>query len=390
MTPLMRFPFSQDEFRSRREAFLEEMRRRDMNAALISSGPNFFYLTGMPISVNLGAFTLLLRDDGRGYWIGRRTEMSNVRVFVELTGWSEEGGAIADEEDTTEALARHVSRIAGTSATVGTELATGFLAPAALDVFRRIAPGIKLVNSSGIVEELRVIKSAAEIELLRQSGKMTSETLKRGIATIKEGMTDSALAATLYSEALRLGSGSFAWGPAVTVGARSAMAHSTFANLPIARGELINMEMAAVVSRYCAPCFRVAIIGQPSAEVRRFHDASLAGALAGRKGIGPGMTSHEADRIVREAIDRSGFLEYFTVRAAYSVGIGFPPTWDEDYIMKLRPNDQRVVKPGMVFHLVPALYKLGLGAVCCSSSIAVTNNGVEVLTPIEPQLFIVG
>jgi hypothetical protein len=39
---------------------------------------------------------------------------------------------------------------------------------------------------------------------------------------------------------------------------------------------------------------------------------------------------------------------------------------------------------------VPALYKLGLGAVCCSSSIVVTNNGVEVLTPIEPQLFIVG
>ena len=131
------------------------------------------------------------------------------------------------------------------------------------------------------------------------------------------------------------------------------------------------------------------MIGQPSDEARRFHDASLAGLLAGLKGIGPGMTSHDADRTVREAIDRSGYLEYFTVRAAYSVGIGFPPTWDEDYIMKLRPNDQRIVKPGMVFHLVPALYKLGLGAACCSSSIAVNNNGVEVLTPIEPQLFIV-
>ena len=154
------------------------------------AGPNFFYLTGMPISVNLGAFALLLSADGRGYWIGRRTEMSNVRTFAQLTGWSEEGGAIADEEDLNETLARYVSKIAGTNASVGVELATGFLSPAAVDVFRRTAPSIKLVNFSGIVEELRVIKSAGEIELLRQSGRMTSETLKRGIASIKEGMTD--------------------------------------------------------------------------------------------------------------------------------------------------------------------------------------------------------
>jgi Xaa-Pro dipeptidase len=315
--------------------------------------------------------------------------MSNVRVFIDLTGWSEEGAAILDEEDSNEALARGVARIVGGSATVGVELSTGFLSPNGLETFRRASPGLRIVDSSGMVESSRVIKSPNELRLLRQSGKMTSDTMAKGISKIAEGMTDSALSAILYSEALQLGSESFAWGPTVTVGKRSAMAHSTFANQPIKRGEVINMEMGAVVSRYCAPVFRIAIIGQPSDEIRRFHDASLAGLTAGLKGIGPGMTSHDADRIVREAIARAGFLEYFTVRAAYSVGIGFPPTWDEDYIMKLRPNDQRVIMPGMVFHLVPALYKLGLGAVCCSSSIEVTENGVDRLTPIEPKLFVV-
>jgi Xaa-Pro dipeptidase len=386
---LMRLPFAAEEFADRREKILEEMQRRGMDAALVSSGPNFFYLTGMPIAVSLGVFTLLLRKDGRGFWLGRRTEMSNVRVFTELTGWSEEGAAIPDEEDSNDALARGVTRIVGREAIIGVELSTGFLSPAGLETFKRAAPGLKIVNSSGMVESLRVIKSPNELRLLRQSGRMTADTMQKGISRISEGMTDSALSSVLYAEALQLGSESFAWGPTVTVGKRSAMAHSTFANVPISRGELINMEMGAVVSRYCAPVFRIAIIGQPSDEIRRFHDASLAGLMAGLEKIGPGMTSHDADRIVREAISRAGFVEYFTVRAAYSVGIAFPPTWDEDYIMKLRPNDQRIVKPGMVFHLVPALYKIGLGAVCCSSSIEVTENGVDRLTPIEPKLFVV-
>jgi Xaa-Pro dipeptidase len=386
---LMHFPFPQSEFRSRREKILEEMRRRGMDAALVSSGPNFYYLTGMPISVALGAFTLLLKSDGKGYWLGRRTEMSNVRVYADLAGWSEEGASILDEEDSNEALARGVTKIIGGDAALGIELGMRSFSPNGLDVFRRTAPRLKIVDASGMVEALRIIKSPGEIELLRKSGRMTSETIKKGVASIKEGLTDSTLSAVLYTEALRLGSESFPLDPTVTVGGRSAMAHSTFANIPIRRGELINMEMGAVVSRYCAPVFRIAIIGQPSDEARRFHDASLAGLLAGLKGIGPGITSHEGDRIVREAIDRAGFLEYFTVRAAYSVGLAFPPTWDEDYIMTLRPNDQRTVKAGMVFHLVPALYKLGLGAVCCSSSIVVTESGVERLTPIEPELFVI-
>ena len=143
------------------------------------------------------------------------------------------------------------------------------------------------------------------------------------------------------------------------------------------------------MARYCAPVYRIAMRGEPSAELARFHDASRAGLLAGMEKIGPGLTSHDADRVVREAISEAGYLEYFTVRAGYSVGLGFVPSWDEDHIMKLRPNDTRLLEPGMVFHLVPALYKAGVGAVCCSNTVHVTENGLEALVPIEPELLVV-
>jgi Xaa-Pro dipeptidase len=252
----------------------------------------------------------------------------------------------------------------------------------------KAAPGISPVNISGLVEAFRAVKSAAEIACLREAGKLTAAVHREMLAKLVEGQTDSELATNCFAALARLGSDPLPMAPLVVAGARSALAHATYANIPIRRGELITQEFGGVVKRYCAPTYRVAMIGQPSAEARRFHDASRDALLAGLDKIGPGMTSHDADRVVRESIQRSGYLDYFTVRAAYSVGLGFVPSWDEDHIMKLRPNDTRIVKPGMVFHLVPALYKPGLGAACCSNTICVTEDGVEALVPIEPELLI--
>jgi Xaa-Pro aminopeptidase len=57
--------------------------------------------------------------------------------------------------------------------------------------------------------------------------------------------------------------------------------------------------------------------------------------------------------------------------------------------MSIRPNDQRVLSPGMCFHLVPALYKADLGCVCCSSPIRITETEVEALTDIPAELIVV-
>ena len=84
-----------------------------------------------------------------------------------------------------------------------------------------------------------------------------------------------------------------------------------------------------------------------------------------------------------------GQVEWFPVRAGYSIGLGFVPSWDEDHIMKLRPNDNRVLEPGMAFHVVPSLYKPGTGVACCSNSFLITEAGAEPLVPIEAELIIV-
>ena len=142
------------------------------------------------------------------------------------------------------------------------------------------------------------------------------------------------------------------------------------------------------MERYHVPCFRVSVIGRPSAELARFHAASEAGLDAALNGIEPGMTSRQADAVMRQAIAKAGCGEEFVVRAAYGIGLSFGPTWGEDRLMALRPGDDRPVAPGMCFHLVPALYREGLGCVCCSMPVVVTETGLDPLLDLEAELFV--
>ena len=62
----------------------------------------------------------------------------------------------------------------------------------------------------------------------------------------------------------------------------------------------------------------------------------------------------------------------------YSIGIAFPPSWDEGSIMSLKPDDYRPLKPGMVFHVIPWLWGIdNEKTVGTSDTILITEKGVE-------------
>jgi Xaa-Pro dipeptidase len=386
-TPVPDMPFSRAEFAGRRERLVELLKRRSIDVALVSSPANFYWLTGLAANITSHVFALALRSDGQGVWIGRRMEMSNVAALAAWC-WATDTIPIDDSEDAFSRLADALRRFGGAGTSIGVELSSAQMSAGGFTRLKAAVAGLQFVDSTGLMESLRSVKSPAELAYLREAGAITGAAITAAIQNLGEGTRDSDLAARLVSEAIRRGSEPMAEGPYVTCGARSFRAHSSWNHVPIARGEIINTELAAARAHYHTPLFRVSVLGEGSDALRRFHDASLAGLQAGLDGIGPGMTSADADAIVRERIDRAGYGEYFAVRAAYGIGVGFPPGWGENSVVNIRPGDGRLLEPGMCFHLVPALYKAGLGAVCCSMPIHITGNGVERLTDIEPRLFV--
>jgi Xaa-Pro dipeptidase len=105
--------------------------------------------------------------------------------------------------------------------------------------------------------------------------------------------------------------------------------------------------------------------------------------------IRPGVRSGDVDAACRSVFERAGLAEHFTHRTGYGIGIGFPPNWAEGRMVALRPNDPRVLEPGMAFHLVPSVFMPGLGMVF-SESVVVTDRGCELLTQYPRQLVEVG
>jgi Xaa-Pro dipeptidase len=380
-------PFSQTEFARRRERVVDLLKQRGIDVAIVSAPANFYWLTGLSANVASHLFCLLLRATGEGLWIGRRMEMSNVAAISDWC-WAGDAIPIDDSEDGHIRLAQALQRIAGAAGCVGIELAAPQVSAASLAKLKAAAPQIRFEDTSGVVESLRRIKTAAELAYLREAGAIAGAAMRAALDGLREGARDSDLAAALLAEAIRRGSEPMAEGPYVTCGTRSFRAHSSWAGRQIRRGELINTEMAVARARYHTPVFRVSVLGRPSDALRQLHDASRAGLLAGLGKIGPGMTSAQADATIRERIAKTGYGEYFTVRAAYGIGIGFAPGWGENGVINIRPGDQQVLEAGMCFHLVPALYKEGLGAVCCSMPIHITANGVEPLADIEPNIFV--
>ena len=382
----LELPFGAGEYRARVEGARAEMARRGIDLLLLTVPESTFYLTGFETGTVFAFLVLALPQKGEAMWVVRKTELSNVRALARQSLVTDARGA-DDAEDPILALADVVRAMGFANAAIGIECRGFFFTIDHYAQLQKALPHAEWRDGSAVIEGLRAIKSAAELAYMRKAGAITSAAMREAIFALKPGMRDHELASNLFAAALRHGSEPMSLGPFVTTGARTFLAHSSWTGRAIAAGEVVNTEMACVAARYNAPIFRVSSIGEPPAEIARMHDASRAALEAGLANIGPGMTSGEADRVVRAAIAARGYGELFVVRAAYGIGLGFPPRWSESNVMAIRANDPRILQPGMCFHLVPALYKQGVGAVCASMPIEITANGCAPLATIEPELF---
>lgn len=319
----------------------------------------------------------------------RKTELSNVRSLPDDNGTADAHG-VADDEDYVDVLARVLTSMHLDRARLGIDMHALYFNIAHERKLRSTLPRAHLEDGSLLVEKIRMQKSETELAYMRRAGALSALALKTGFAALAEGLTDTELAVTMMGAAFKAGSERMGMLPFVASGPRTAKAHATWVGRPIARGEVTNAELAAAVERYHVPVFRVASIGPPPDEIVRMHDASQVALNAALESIRAGMTSGEADETMRRPIERAGFGDQFVVRGAYSIGIGFAPSWGEgNTLAAIKPGSAEILLPGTTFHLVPALYKDGIGCVCCSMPVAITENGVEPLAPIEPKLIVV-
>jgi Xaa-Pro dipeptidase len=380
-------PFGDGEFQRRLDNTREAMAARGLAAFISFTPENIYYLTGHDSPGYYFYQSCVVTAGQRPINVLRRIETTNTLG----RSWSRLAVGYEDREDPVEATLGLLHELNVAGKTVGAEADSWFISPKR---YLQLQQGIeraggRVVDASRVVEEQRVTKSADELAHIRAGARAAEQAMRAAIAASREGTTENQVAAAASAELIRAGGEYAGLPPFITSGPRTSLCHSTWAGRMYGAGDVLNYELPGVVKRYCAALFRCGTVGRPSDEVAKRGAIVLEALEAVLEAIRPGATSGEVHDASRAVFRKHGLEHMLGHRTGYSVGVNYAPDWGEGQIMSIWDGDERPLRTGMTFHLVPGLYDLGRYTIVISETVLVGKSGCDVITNFPRELFVV-
>ena len=375
--------FSNKEYQRRVKATQKVMSTRNVDILLLFSPINTCYLSGFNTVGLLNYQCLILPIEGSPMLIVRALEK---KVAQSTTGLDQILG-FEDHEAPETVIRNALRQIGALKKHIAADQTNGGLGFQAYQQLQKEL-GVEFSDGSGIVETVSVIKSEVELDYIRRAARISEIGMQAGYAAISEGQSENDVAAESYYAMVKAGSEFFNLQPVVTAGEKTGIAHSNFHRGILKQGDSVMLELGAVWNRYAGPLFRTAAVGKVEDDLRKMYEACVSALEATLEATKPGARSQDVQKAAQDVINFYGYEENFRKRVGYCFGVGFPPDWGQGYIMDLKHHDERELKTGMVFHIAPALREMGKFGAACSETVAVTGNGVEVITNFPRDLFI--
>lgn len=356
--------------------------RRLLEAAgidvMIVTGPeNIFYLTGQQTPGYYTFQALVLPVDGEPAFVIRQLEYFNFVANTFISG----AQVYQDGDQPVNFLVNVIKSRGWASKRIGIDKRGWFLPIATYEALRDQLGDIR--DAAGIVEQLRIVKSSAELEKIAIAATYVDAGMRAGLAAIKLGGSDNDLVAAMMGQAIAAGSEYVGMEPLVSVGRRSGVPHGTWRRGKIEPNQPIFLEMAACHDRYHAALMRCAWLGNAPQVAIDMERTCQDGLRAAMDAIKPGEPCAAPHLACQAVIDRAGYTENFKKRAGYSIGISFAPDWGEGGILSLYTGVTAELKPGMTFHIPVAVRIYGQFTVGVSETVVVTESGCRALGKIE-------
>ncbi len=272
-------------------------------------------------------------------------------------------------------------------ATVAVEADSHFFSARGYLALQAGLPRARLQDSRELVNWVRLVKSAAEIERMRAAGAVAACAMRAALDAVAPGRRQCDVVAEILAAQARgtpeHGGGYPAIVPLLPSGSMAGTPHLTWTDARFVAGEATTVELAGVHGRYHAPLARTVVLGTPP---RRLADTAAVvgdGLAAALEAVRPGVTGHDVHAAWDAVITCHGLSK--DSRIGYSIGLGYPPDWGERTV-SLRPGEATVIAAGMCFHVILGMWMDGWGYEL-SEPVVVTETGVERLTDLPQELF---
>ena len=235
--------------------------------------------------------------------------------------------------------------------------------------------GYSLLPLPGVVENLRMTKSPAEIDQIRKSVRVNSEAYARTLGRVRLGMRERDIAAELDYQMRLHGAEKAAFDTIVAAGARTALPHAQPTSKRLEENDLLLIDMGACLDGYMSDMTRMAFLGTPTKRVQALYGAVLEAQMAAIQVVRPGVTAARVDAAAREVLKKHGLDRQFVHSTGHGLGLEIHEG------PRIGKKDQTKLRAGMAITIEPGAYIDGLGGVRIEDTVLVTASGREVLTP---------
>lgn len=328
---------------------------------LVSLLPNIRYLCGFT-----GSAALLLVEASRSslftdsrYTLQAREEISGSRIHIAKHGLI---GAVA------EALRRHKKPVRVGYSPHGLTVAQKKLLDA------RSGTGIHWIPDGNIVEGLRAVKDADELEKMRDAADLITRVFRDLVRVIKPKMSEIEVAAEIEYKIKRYGGSGPSFDTIVASGPRSAWPHARPTPKLLGKSEFVVLDHGAIIRGYCSDMTRTVFLGRATRKVREVYAAVLEAQAAAKNVLRPGVRAEDVDEAARNVLKRFKLETYFTHSTGHGLGL------EVHEMPRLGKNEHTIMREGMVVTVEPGVYISKQFGVRIEDEMVVTATGATSLT----------
>ena len=258
-----------------------------------------------------------------------------------------------------------------TRARIGTDLMPYMV----YDGLKRQFPALEFGDAGKIWARLTAIKHPREIELIREAVRVADLGMLAAIAAVRPGVSEHAVSAEAVYAMRRNGSEFEPFIPLVASGYNTSLFERVATEKVIEAGEMVILDIGAVVRGYTGDLGRTVICGEPTAEQRTIYRATRLALEEAKKMVKPGVTCHQIDRRAREVIADQGWGQYvYSGNTGHQLGYGLhgDPLVDKNIDFEVAENMVMCLEPRIVLPDRPAV-----GGAHLEDVVVVTKNGFE-------------
>lgn len=225
------------------------------------------------------------------------------------------------------------------------------------------------------LDELRQIKDAKEISLIRKACEIGDKAFAEILNFITAGVLENEVAAELEYLMKKFGAEKNSFDTIVASGVRGSLPHGVASDKKISAGEFVTMDFGAIYQGYCSDMTRTIFVGKASENQQKLYTAVLDAQLYGLEVIKVGKGGKEIDAAVRTKLEQANLGEYFVHSLGHSLGIEIH---EEPRLSKLSKCESLL--ENMIVTDEPGVYLPNVGGIRIEDTVLVTANGAEALT----------